>query len=900
MQMKKGVLIGAVSVMLLSAVISLIVHFQNLQPYNASAIHTIPAQSSAILFIKSYTEIKTALAKNPRFVKDIQIFPTAENTIKFISKIDSLGIMKIEEFKDWNNRPFYISLSGENGTCLTTFFIELTNKTEEHAFKRLIKNKNEWFKLHSSQEHNGVLVYKVELKSLQLPFYTMILDGVVIFSTSMSPLMASIDQQTRVKTLEQDKNFARIRKTTGYTSLANLYLNVAKLPQLVEGSLNDMPSQTLLSLSQQASWCELDLDIQEEQLSLNGFMTLKEEDGFIHHLISGKSPALATLHQSFPFNTRYFLSYHFYHTEDLIDGVENYYLKNKQNTNKPLIATDTLKLALSLINKEIGIVHTQNENEAPNQLLVIKTTGASVASGIIEKLKNSKDPGSAPVTLYKPNARNTIPIYEGFTSSTLKNSLSTLFPDVPCRYYAFYNNHLIFSDKVEALTNFLYDNMLGKTIENQPSFKTYLQKYSSQQNLLLYIKPGYLEQLLESRLNDSMKKLLKNHVKTTTNFDAFGIQIASDNNLIYVNSYLSNQPARESEPQTTWQSRLDTAMIGKPIVVNNHLTGEKEILVQDAAYALYLLNDAGMVLWKKPLEGKILGDAIQIDFFKNKKLQYLFNTRERLYIVDRNGNDVEQYPIRLPSPATNPVSLFDYEKNMDYRFFLACEDGSIAVLNKEGKRLPDWSFSKTENSVESPILHVRIEDKDYIALVDASRVYLLDRKGNERVNVQANFLPSLRTPLQKLTTTQLVFATNNGKIAITDVPSGTIRFIQTPFVNDDFFVQTIVNQPDKFLVIGKNSISLLDKNGEAVWMKIFDDELKLSADIYQFGDGQWKVGCITRSGQIYLINMDGSIHQGFPLRGTSRFSITRFNSGSKIMNLLVGGDNSFLYHYQIQ
>jgi hypothetical protein len=341
-------------------------------------------------------------------------------------------------------------------------------------------------------------------------------------------------------------------------------------------------------------------------------------------------------------------------------------------------------------------------------------------------------------------------------------------------------------------------------------------------------------------------------------------------------------------------------MIGKPIVVNNHTTGEKEILVQDAAYNLYLLNDAGMVLWKKPLEGKILGDANQLDFFKNKKLQYLFNTRERLYVVDRNGNDVENYPIRLPSPATNAVSVFDYEKNMDYRFFLACEDGTVAVLNKEGKRLPDWSFSKTENSVENPILHVRIEDKDYIAMVDASRTYLLDRRGNERVPIQANFLPSLRTPLQKLSNTQLVFATNNGKIAIIDVPSGSIRFIQTPFSNDDFLVQTITNQTDKFLIIGKNSISLLDKNGDAIWMKVFDDELKLSADVYQFAEGQWKVGCITLSGQIYLINMDGSIHQGFPLRGTSRFSITRFNSDPKTMNLLVGGDNSFLYHYQIQ
>ena len=67
----------------------------------------------------------------------------------------------------------------------------------------------------------------------------------------------------------------------------------------------------------------------------------------------------------------------------------------------------------------------------------------------------------------------------------------------------------------------------------------------------------------------------------------------------------------------------------------------------------------------------------QIDFYKNGKLQLLFNTAAQLHLLDRNGNYVERYPVKLRSPATNGMALFDYEKSRDYRIFLAAEDKGV-------------------------------------------------------------------------------------------------------------------------------------------------------------------------------------------------------------------------------
>jgi hypothetical protein len=45
------------------------------------------------------------------------------------------------------------------------------------------------------------------------------------------------------------------------------------------------------------------------------------------------------------------------------------------------------------------------------------------------------------------------------------------------------------------------------------------------------------------------------------------------------------------------------------------------------------------------LDGRILSEIFQLDYYRNGKLQYLFNTENKLWVIDRNGNPVEKFPI---------------------------------------------------------------------------------------------------------------------------------------------------------------------------------------------------------------------------------------------------------------
>ena len=51
---------------------------------------------------------------------------------------------------------------------------------------------------------------------------------------------------------------------------------------------------------------------------------------------------------------------------------------------------------------------------------------------------------------------------------------------------------------------------------------------------------------------------------------------------------------------------------------------------------------------------------------------------------------------------------------------------------------------------------------------------------------------------------------------------------------------------------------------------------------------------------IARINADGSLYEGFPLEGSTRFSIGYFKSSDSRFNLIVGSENNFLYNYSIE
>jgi outer membrane protein assembly factor BamB len=323
---------------------------------------------------------------------------------------------------------------------------------------------------------------------------------------------------------------------------------------------------------------------------------------------------------------------------------------------------------------------------------------------------------------------------------------------------------------------------------------------------------------------------------------------------------------------------------------------------------LYLINSTGRVLWKNKLDERIKSEIFQIDFYQNGKLQYLFNTASGIHLIDRNGNYVERYPVKFRADATNGLALFDYDNRKEYRIFVACSDRKVYVYDIEGNIIPGWKFPQSEGVVEKTIQHFRLKEKDYIVFSDPIRTYMLDRRGRERVkqkelvavskNNQFYLDMNLSGGTPRLLTTDI-----GGNVIEIDFEGNMKKILTNSATGDHFFRIKDINQDGavEYIFADGNELKVIDSEGERFFSYKIKSDIEMLPDIYQFSVSDVKIGITdSENNRIYLINSDGSVYEGFPLEGNTRYSIGYFTGSDSRFNLIVGSANGFIYNYSIE
>ena len=362
------------------------------------------------------------------------------------------------------------------------------------------------------------------------------------------------------------------------------------------------------------------------------------------------------------------------------------------------------------------------------------------------------------------------------------------------------------------------------------------------------------------------------------------------------------EEARE-ETNTEWETLLDTVAAVKPFFFTNHNTGAREIFIQDLRNNIYLINAAGRVLWKVPLNERITGNIYMIDYYRNGKYQLLFSGRNYLHLIDRNGNYVERYPVRLRSAATNSLAIFDYDNNQNYRLFIAGEDKMIYSYDKTGSVVKGWQPFRTTGTVRSEVCYFRSSGKDYIVVSDDNSIYFLDRKGNIRLNPKEAVARARGSAMR--------FSPGSDPSVVCSAPDGTVqhiffdgtvrKFTLRTFSSDHSFDVFDINGDGfgEYIFIDKGVLYLYSNSRKELFKRDFG-----SADLegpinFIFSSTDRKIGVFdAEKNLIFLLNKDGKTAEGFPLRGASLFSIGKL-SDSEGWNLIVGGTDRFLYNYSI-
>jgi hypothetical protein len=368
---------------------------------------------------------------------------------------------------------------------------------------------------------------------------------------------------------------------------------------------------------------------------------------------------------------------------------------------------------------------------------------------------------------------------------------------------------------------------------------------------------------------------------------------------VYKNKFLNyrfnlsySQENFTEEPGALWTNNSDTAIISKPFLFKNHINKGNEIVFQTADKNLHLVNATGKTIWKKTISEQIRSEIFTVDAFKNGKYQMLFNTDHFLHLIDRNGNYVQGYPVKLPARATNKLTVFDYEGKNDLRLMIACANEVIYNYSIWGVHHEGYTPYSTDAEVNLPIKYCRIGLSDYLVTADRrGKLYAFSRKGSGRIDFR-NKVPEQLADFDVecgnlLANSEIIYYDKTskeiGKISLSD-KKNVLAASETKSASAHCFadidgnkiVDVVLTYPDKieafdlngtknfsreitdtmqvseigFSIINNNSYLLINELSKAKSL-IYDIEQKV---MKEFRSGQTPVICnLFNDGKIYLL-----------------------------------------------
>lgn len=786
----------------------------------ASIYDYIPENAEVILNINAIDNLKSNLTNN-----------------SFISDLGSTLLLKEItnkiNFLDYIKTPEPLVLAFYNDTLNTIQFTCATKQTPNMFGLDSLKNINI-----DSFTYNNYPVKKISFTNDTI--YTTYRNSIVLIASNETLLKKVLSKKNKTKALNTPFNF--IDKTKPLSVIIN------------SKSSSDAKSlfySEALPLNQFTNITGFDADIYQDEIILSGVTQAKDSSRSLITAFKNTVPQENQLAKIAPNNCDGFLSFTF----------NDFSVFNKQLKafRKDTLKTQTNALFKNVI--EVGLIHlTKNKAIVLHSLDIIETKEALIAEQTLaEKYRQ-------------------INIYNFSKPGLFAKVFNPLINFKTINYYAILDAFIVFGSTKEDLENIIANYQNETTLSSRKYYTAISQNLSTEASILQVLKPKILKTILEKNLNTNLKT-------SFNDYKISALQFIFDTNYAHFNAIIKkNKTEAESNTVTEILNiKLNANLLNDPQFVINHRTKNKDIVVQDINNNLYLISNSGKILWKKKLNGPVLGKIEQLDIYKNGRLQLVFATPNRVYLIDRNGNNVSGYPLKFNDKITQPLSVFDYDKNKNYRLFVT-QGKNILLYNAKGKTVKGFNFNSTKQTINTQPQHIRIGDKDYIILKTDKTLHILSRRGKTRVQPKVK----LEYSSQPVFMYGKEFATtlkNGDLITISQNGTPTSSLLLGENANLVTTSKTLVAQIDNKLKIKNKLIELDFGNYTAPKLFYLNNKIYVSLTDLQ-------------SQKVLLFNSQAKPIENFPVYGNSAIALDNIDN-DKALEFVTKGEENTLLVYKI-
>jgi len=888
-------------------------------------IKAVPINSFCVLLINDFPHFINNSLQSNQIWQGLSTIPAINKLQTDLKFIDSLAGDELGKSSFLNGKNLLVSMHYTGNMDFDYLFsIGLETESNSENFIEIFNNKIRTKGIISTYQYDNTPIYCVTFdSSFQTKhLYYSVFRNMFIASKARVLVQSSIGQIIANESLLKNKSFELVYNSSDKDKPINLFINYKTIPKFLSFFASNSYYKSISQSSKLANWAELDVAVKSNELLLNGFITTDSLSDNFMHLFSDQEPVTMSIQEVIPSNASIVVAIGVSDAEKYKQTYQDCMKKDGSfsshqksiNELDSLCNDDIEKTFYDIIEREMCLVVTTSVSGSfkDNAYAVINTKSRRLAE---EKLIGMLDSYSQKSGIKFQTLKSEIKIdneikydiYRLPTSGIPKQIFGGFFSWTDANYFTFIDNYLIMGNSVLSLSEYIKSYVLNKTLKTDVKFNSFSENLPDKYNFLVYSKVSNSIEFYKDLLDDSYKKTLESNVETFSKFQAFAYQLSTSKGKLYNTIYATYNTLGEQNSQALWESNLDSSVYSRPTFIRNVQTKENDIFVQDSKHTIYQINKAGRILWKKNITENITSEIFEVDFYKNGKYQYAFSSDNYIYIIDRLGNFVEHYPMKLSSQSSAGVSIFDFDGNKNYRMFIPCINKNVYSFDIEGKVLKDWRFEKSDAPITHPIQYFNIRNEDYLVCADNFSIYILNRKGDRLINAKEKFEISRNSLffLDKTDTKAVqsfLITDKNGKIKSIDFNGNVKTLSFNDFSKNHYFTSTDLNNDgiNDFIYVDNDELYAYSSSGKKMFNYNFDENIVNPIVVFDVNN-QKRLGVLSiKDSKLFLFNSNGSLISGFPIQGTTPFSIGTFSSNSKSIYLIVGNEDNFLYNFEIK
>ena len=736
---------------------------------------------------------------------------------------------------------------------------EIGKQNVEYAL--LTKYQKEVFQLDSLREqkvdtipYDGALIQKIT--TADEVFFTTVVDSILVVSSSQLLTENSI-RQKNVKDRGIDETFYKLYNTSDTKKSATVFINNNKITALSGAFFEETISGQAMDL---ADWTMIELTVSPDELMATGIATASPSASKTITIFDNTIPQKNQTALFTPLNATGFISFTFDDYSQLRTRILEY--TNRKHPGLDTIKNDTIFKGIN----EIGVIFGRESKH-----VILHATA-------IDAVKTALVNGAEPVSRFRG-----ISIYQCSDTQLITKNFSPLVATVSVVFYAFVDNFVVFAPTRTAIQRSITNYLNSATLAYSASYKDFIARLNDKASVLMVgLTPGF-----KSALQGAMVETYRKDADTISlkKYPYFAFQLINDRNFSHLTTIIKKTAVKNTNNAITqlFSFILDADIAFAPQFVTNHRTKQKEIVVQDTNNTLYLISTTGKLLWKKKLDSSIQGEIQQVDLYRNGRLQLAFVTRNTLHIIDRNGNEVTPFPMRFSNAITQPLAVFDYDNDRNYRF-LVCQGRTLNMYNSEGKIVSGFTRTQTQSNILFPPEHFRIGTKDYLVISEEDgTLHILHRTGKTRIRVD-----------QKISFSENPVYRYNNKFTVTDKKGILIQVDQDGKItsrNLNLEQDHYINTTNKTLVtLSGNTLTIKGKK------VILDFGFYTKPHIFYVNNKIYVAVTDMQSKKVYVYDSNAVLLPNFPVYGVGGIAMDDVDNDKKPEFTVQGDANTILFY----